>query len=67
MSRDVIRFESCPYRVGDLVECVCTNQRATVVAVKNEHVYCCTDAGVWFYRTWSHQRGGLKLITRQPN
>lgn len=59
-----IVINACPFAPGDLVECVHTKVRSFVQKIEEEHVFCVDERGVFFYRTWSHDNGGLTLIQK---
>lgn len=65
MAKTFINFADCPFQVNDEVACIHSDMKATVLYVDDEHVFCISDKGVSFYRTWSHELfgntgGGLK-------
>lgn len=58
--------------MGDVVECAHTNTKAIVDFIEDEHVFCISENGTQFYRTWSHDLdtvmrksgGGLRRVHR---
>lgn len=51
-----IDMAACPFKIGDVVECLYSKSLSRVIHVVDEHVWCEHD-GIIFYRTWSHDVG----------
>lgn len=60
--REFIKMSACPFRVNDRVKDDVHSGESTVYRIEEEHVYCETDEGKVFYRTWTH---GLDTVMRR--
>ena len=73
MPKTWISKDECPFQPGDRVKCIFTDVESTVLKVEDDVVWCVTDEGKKFYRTWWHDLdqvfhksgGGLTRIARE--